>query len=134
MTPGDLAWIPGDLVGVLVNEIDFLAEESVVAGAKVFFLSTEGEAVFLWLIVVVVVVDLTVNLLDAVEVVPTAGLVARSVEGFAGQVAGLPFFSPESMRDDVGAAVLVADGLCWIENMVLDLLFLKTFLISLKSS
>lgn len=97
----------------MVIEIDFLAELSVVAGAKVFFLS-KGDAVFLWLFkVVVVVVDLTANLLDVVEVVPTAGLVARNVvEIFAEHEADLPVFSPESMRDDVGAAVLVADGLC----------------------
>lgn len=106
---------PGDLTGVLVKDIDFLADERVDdVGAKVFFLSTEGDAVFLWL-VVVVVVDLTVNLLDGVEVTPTAGFGARNVEGFAGQAAGLAaLFNPESMRDDDGA-VLVADGLCWKE-------------------
>lgn len=97
---------PGDLVGVLVKEIGLLADE-VVVDAKGFF-AFKGDAVFLWL-VVVLLVDLTVNLLGV-------GWLARNVEGFGGQTAGLvALFNPESMRD-VAGSFFNADGLCLGEN------------------
>lgn len=87
-------------VGVLLR--DFLADEGPVkVGANSFFLSI-GDAVFLWLVVVVVVV-LSVDFI-VVEVVVVAGLLLKVVAGLVALDADFgadAFFNPVSTRDVV---------------------------------